>query len=78
MANIRKWLGTEPSFQERFALVAQRVKQLTPGSPKSIAVATITDAVRKRNVIPKGTGITSGYFHVQEIARLEVILDGVA
>ena len=76
MANIRKWLGTEPSFQERFALVAQRVKQLPPGSPKSIAVATITDAVRKRNVIPKGTGITSGYFHVQEIAQLEAILDG--
>jgi hypothetical protein len=33
--------------------------------------------VRLRNAIPKGTGITSGYFHVQEIARLEVILDGV-
>jgi hypothetical protein len=77
MANIRKWLGTEPSFNERFVLVARRVKQLDPQSRKSRAVAEITSAVRLRNAIPKGTGITSGYFHVQEIARLETILDGV-
>jgi len=74
--DIRKWIGLDPKFEERFDLVSRRVKQLSPGSPKSVAVAAITSAVRSRNQIPKGTGLTSGYFHVQEIARLEAILDG--
>ena len=64
------------SLEDRFTAVARRVKQLPQDSPKRLQVAEITNAIRARNRIPPGTGITSGYVHVQEIDRLEAILDG--
>lgn len=78
MANIRKWLGTEPSLNELFANVAGRLKQLPQDSPVRSKVGAITNAVRSRNHLPPGSSITSGYFHYEEIAQLESILNGDA
>lgn len=76
IVNIRKWLGTEPSFRDRYLRVAEQLQQIPLGSPLLARVRLITDVVRVRNSVPIGGSLPMGCFRLEEVAKLEMLLDG--
>jgi hypothetical protein len=67
-----------PSIEERFAVIARKLKTTTPSSPVGAAAKVITAKVRERHNAPLPKPLTWRYFTEDEIAELEVILKDVA
>jgi hypothetical protein len=67
-----------PSIEERFAVIACKLKATTLSSPVGAAAKVITAKVRERHHAPLPQPLTWRYFTEDEIAELEVILKDVA